>query len=176
MEDLQFPIGKCPKHEQIDEQDLAKWMNTIKTFPHEVEHLVNSLEAEAYLYRYRPGGWTISQVVHHCADSHMNSYMRFKLALTEENPSIKPYEEAEWAKMKDANEIDLSASLSLLKGLHHRWYVFLNNMSTLDWEKCFYHPESEDLVRLDKNLGIYDWHCRHHLAHIKLAINSKSTF
>lgn len=114
---------------------------------------------------YRPGGWTVRQVVHHLPDSHINSYVRFKLALTEDTPTIKPYDEALWAKLPDAVATPIETSLRLMEGLHGRWVGLLESMSDTDFSRAFRHPEI-GMVRLDQNLALYAWHGKHHVAHI----------
>lgn len=119
--------------------------------------------------QYRPGGWTIRQVVNHCADSHMNSLIRFKLALTEEIPMIKPYFENLWAELSDSRQISIDSSLKILEGLHVRWVNLLRSLKENDLDKEFFHPESKEKISLKHNIGIYAWHCEHHLADIKNA-------
>jgi uncharacterized damage-inducible protein DinB len=114
---------------------------------------------------YRPGGWTVRQVVHHVPDSHLNSYVRFKLALTEDAPTIKPYDEALWAQLPDAAATPIETSLALLEALHHRWVRMLESTSETDFLRAFRHPEI-GMIRLDQNLAMYAWHGKHHVAHI----------
>jgi hypothetical protein len=114
---------------------------------------------------YREGGWTVRQVIHHVPDSHMNAYIRFKLALTEHEPTIKPYEEAAWAELSDTRDTPIEVSLALLENLHARWVILLRSMSEADFAKQFRHP-ALGVVPLEKNVALYAWHCRHHLAHI----------
>ena len=114
---------------------------------------------------YRPGGWTVRQVVHHYADSHANSYVRFRLALTEDAPVIKPYDEQRWAELPDAKSAPISVSLTLLSALHQRWVLLLRSLDDQTFARTFIHPELGEM-RLDKTLGLYAWHCHHHVAHI----------
>ena len=114
---------------------------------------------------YRPDGWTVRQVVHHVPDSHMNAYVRFKLALTEENPVVKPYAEARWAELVDAQTASIETSLVLLESLHHRWVMLLRSLRDGDWARTFQHPELGPMT-LEKNLALYAWHGKHHVAHI----------
>ena len=116
---------------------------------------------------YRPEVWTIRQVVHHCADSHMNSFIRFKQTLTEDVPTIKPYEENIWAELEDSKNLDVNISVNLLFALHQRWVVLLNSFVESDWDKKFCHPETNQFIDLKTNLAIYAWHCSHHLAHVQ---------
>ena len=121
-------------------------------------------------HRYRPNGWTIAQVIHHLADSHMHSYLRFKHAILEDTPSIKNYEEAKWANLPDASTIEIDYSLNLIKALHFRWVFFLKELKFKDYKKSYFHRERNKYYPLDTTLLIYAWHCDHHLAHIKNAI------
>jgi len=122
---------------------------------------------------YRPGGWTVRQVVHHCADSHMNSFIRFKLALTEENPTIKPYHEDKWAEMADAKNLPIEPSLKILEGLHDRWAILIKSLSDQDLQKTFYHPANQKTITLATTIALYAWHSRHHLEHVKLVNEGK---
>ncbi len=130
---------------------------------------MNLLNEQELNKPYRPGGWTLRQLIHHLADSHANSLTRFKLALTENNPTIKPYEEAEWAKQADYN-MPVAPALKMLEGIHERWAYLLKNMSDSDFERTFYHPESKISISLKKALALYNWHCLHHLAHLQNAL------
>lgn len=116
--------------------------------------------------RYRPGGWTARQVIHHVADSHMNAYIRFRLALTEEQPTIKPYDEKRWAELPDARSADVAVSLALLDSLHHRWVLLLRTLKMEDFRRTYNHPEY-GIRRLDWNVLLYGWHGRHHVAHVR---------
>jgi len=115
---------------------------------------------------YREGGWTLRQVVHHCADSHMNAFCRFKLAMTEEKPVIKPYEEARWAALADSKNLPVDASLAILKGLHERWTVLMKSLREAERHRTFIHPEHGREISLQETIGLYAWHGEHHLAHI----------
>ena len=138
--------------------------------------LQGDLSTEALQWTYRPKGWTIKQVVHHCSDSHMNSIIRFKLALTEDSPTIRPYYEDRWANLIDGNDDNLEDTLVLLKGLHAKLGKLLRHISDVDMSREFIHPEHGKRFRLDETIGIYAWHCMHHLAHIKQAIAHKGQF
>lgn len=118
---------------------------------------------------YRPSGWTIRQVVHHCADSHMNAFIRFKLALTEDSPTVKPYREEFWAELPDILNLPIEPSLQILEGLHQRWATLLRSFGSREWMAGYIHPEHGKHVGLDEATGEYAWHCRHHLAHIRVA-------
>ncbi|WP_034923369.1 YfiT family bacillithiol transferase [Gillisia sp. CAL575] len=172
LEKLKFPIGKFIKPETISESSIKDYITDIEQFPNRLNKLVPYLSASELNYRYRPEGWTIKQVVHHCADSHMNSFIRFKLCLTEELPSIKPYNESKWAELPDAAEADISTSLKLIEGLHARWTVLLKSLNASDLNKKYIHPDKEQPLNLADSIAIYSWHCNHHLAHIKQALEN----
>lgn len=176
LESLKYPIGKLKVPKDPSEDERNRMIETIESFPEKISGLTENLSSEELGWTYRPGGWNIRQVVHHCADSHMNSFVRFKLALTEEVPTIKGYFEGRWAEMPDTTEAPISTSLSLIDGLHARWTVLLKSMSEEDFKKKLYHPEHEKELSLTFMLGLYDWHCRHHLAHIKQALAHKGEF
>lgn len=174
--DLRYPIGNYSKPDNYTQDDFKLWIKTIERFPSKVKDEVSKLSNEELGWRYRPDGWSIRQVVHHCADSHMNSFIRFKLALTEDCPTIKPYNEAEWAKLPDTVAVSIEESLSILRGLHARWSCLLKNMSLSDQERHFFHPEWKDPFEIGKFASLYHWHCNHHLAHIKQAKKAKGKF
>ena len=173
---LRFPVGEFQKPSSIDAATVERWIAEIAAFPQQVAELTSTLSTEQKNWRYRPGGWTIKQVVHHCADSHMNSIIRFKLALTEDTPAIRPYFEDRWAELPDDLSDDLSDVLMLLTGLHRKWVVLLNSLTPEQLKRDFMHPEHGARTELDENIGIYAWHCRHHLAHIRQALEHKGAF
>lgn len=173
---LKFPIGEFEKPESINKIQISEWITDIESFPDKVSQLTNNLTIEQLNWQYRPEGWNIKQVVHHCADSHMNSLIRFKLALTEDTPTIRPYFEAKWANLVDATDDNLEDTQSLLKGLHAKLGKLLRNLSTADLAKEFVHPEHGKHFRLDETIGVYAWHCNHHLAHIQQAIDFEGNF
>lgn len=164
-----YPIGVFKFDGEITNNVIKSWINEIEDLPELLRNAVRDLDNEQLDTPYRSGGWTVSQVVHHLADSHMNAYVRFKLALTEENPVIKPYDEGKWAELPDY-KLPIDISLSLLEALHKRWVKLLHSLSPADMEKTFIHPESGE-VSVGKNIGIYAWHGRHHLAHITSLCN-----
>ncbi len=168
--DLRFPIGEFIAPKKYTKWLLQEWVSEITEFPDNLEAVVHKLTPEELLKTYRPNGWNIQQLVHHCADSHMNSIIRFKLTLTEDNPTIKPYEEGLWAELADGNTSSLENSLAIIKGVHGRWSLLLNRLSDEDLKRPFVHPESGNRVTIQENIGIYAWHCRHHLRHIQLAL------
>ncbi len=166
MHHLKYPIGTFTKPEILDEYVIASSIETIELFPRKLELEVAHLTNEQLDTPYRPEGWTVRQVVHHCADSHMNSFIRFKLALTEDTPTIKPYYEDRWAELEDSKGMDIQHSLRLLGGLHARWVVLLKSLTPVALKRVFVHPESGKHVALEENIALYAWHCEHHLAHI----------
>ncbi|MHA7966790.1 YfiT family bacillithiol transferase [Paenibacillus sp. CAU 1782] len=161
-----YPIGKFSVSGEITLQQRGQWINEIKELSAKLKEAVHGLSNEQLDLHYRDGGWTVRQVVHHLADSHMNSFIRFKLALTEENPTIKPYYEERWAELMDSSRAEVELSLSLLDLLHKRWAILLEAMSESDYKRHFVHPESGAVIKLDYNLGLYAWHGNHHVAHI----------
>ena len=166
---LKYPIGEFEKPAVITDEIISGWIDTIERFPQKITDEIENLNSDELKFTYRPKGWTIQQIVHHCADSHMNSFIRFKLALTEENPTIKPYFEDRWAEHPDYLDCSVILSLIIINGLHARWVILLKNLSSQDLNKTFYHPETKQKISLRENIGIYAWHCNHHLEHIKLA-------
>lgn len=166
LELLRYPIGRFQKPESLSAIEIEKCINTIGNFPVHVIAETAHLGNEQLDAHYRPGGWTIRQVVHHCADSHMNALVRFKLTLTEDSPTIKPYFEDRWAELADTKTMPILASLEIIKGVHHRWVILLKSMKSEDYSRTYIHPEYGTTYRLDQALANYDWHCKHHLAHI----------
>jgi DinB superfamily len=175
LDNLKFPVGKYSQAEGITEHTLQQWITELSDFPVSMENLILRLSIEELEWPYRPGGWNIRQVVHHCADSHMNSLIRFKLALTEENPVIKPYEEQLWAELPDY-QVPVSGSLNILKGVHSHWVVLLKNLTEAQFNRTFIHPASNRIFTLKEALGLYAWHSKHHLAHIKQALKYQGKF
>lgn len=173
---LKFPIGEFKKPESIENHQISEWILDIEHFPERITRLTEHLSIDQLNWKYRPEGWTIKQVIHHCADSHMNSMIRFKLALTENTPTIRPYLEAKWANLIDGNDDNIQDTLTLLKGLHAKLGKLLRDLGPEDLRKEFVHPEHGRHFRLDETVGVYAWHCNHHLAHIKQAIDNKGTF
>lgn len=170
MEHLQFPVGRFKRPNQFTPELKNKYITTVKNFYNNVAELVQNLDQNKLKSTYRPGGWNVTQLIHHVADSHFNAFSRFKLALTEDSPTIKPYNEAAWASQIDY-ETAIEPSLQILNGVHARWSTLLEGMTLTDFEKEYIHPEYNKKFKLKDVLSLYDWHCRHHLAHIKLAIS-----
>jgi DinB superfamily len=165
LEDLRFPIGPFLKPGSVSAAQLDAWIGEIARLPADLRAVVEPLDDMRLDTPYRPGGWTVRQVVHHLADSHVNSYIRFKWALTEDCPTIKTYFEERWAELPDSSAVPIAVSLALLDALHERWTGLLRALAPDDLHREFLHPDSGP-VRLDVNVGIYAWHGRHHLAHI----------
>ncbi|MFT4032639.1 MAG: putative metal-dependent hydrolase [Siphonobacter sp.] len=166
MEELRYPIGFFVYDGLYTPEQRKSLINTLYTIPQDYRKAVEGLSEDQLKIPYREGGWTIRQVVHHVADSHMNGYIRTKLALTEANPIIKPYEEARWAELGDTFVTPIEISLNLLEMLHIRWANLFASMQDADFTKMFVHPEAQKTYTLDMQLGNYVWHSRHHLAHI----------
>ena len=168
-EALRFPIGKFTKPEDITADHIKEWVEDIALFPSRLIRLTAKLSESDIEKTYREGSWTIRQVVHHCADSHMNSLVRFKWTLTEDTPEIKAYYEDRWAVLADS-KMPLSISLTFLEALHQKWVYLLKSLDANDLKKSFIHPEHGKQFTLAENIGVYAWHCNHHLAHIRLAL------
>src|ERR1700741_707703 len=165
MTDLRYPIGKFHFDGPPSEKQKDTLINDIAQAPANLRSSIKSLSQQQLDTPYRPDGWTVRQVVHHVPDSHLNAYIRFKLALTEEEPTIKHSAEDRWARFADTSATPVEVSLSLLDSLHDRWVRLLRSLQPEDWKRTFRHPEL-GLVSLEKNLAIYAWHGRHHVAHI----------
>lgn len=170
MEHLKYPIGKF--NYNPSEVNIQLWIDTIRSFPSKITALVEEMNDEQLATAYRPQGWTATQVVHHVADSHSHALLRFKTALTEEHPTIKPYLEGEYAKLVDY-ALPLESALSILKGVHIKWAYLLENMQEADYQKGYFHPESGKFFTLQHALGLYAWHCRHHYAHLEICAGKK---
>lgn len=174
IETLKYPIGQPSIPENISEKDIFNWIAILEEFPKSLEELVKNLSEEQLNTTYRPNGWTIKQVIHHCYDSHHNSYNRFKWALTENTPTIKPYYEERWAALKDSKEAPISLSINSLRTLHAKWVYLLNTLNFKELEKSFYHPTDKKEISLKESIAIYAWHCNHHFAHIKELLKRKN--
>lgn len=173
---LKYPNGPFERPKNIDEDLIQQFTATIESFPPKVRKETKGLSEEQLAWQYRPEGWNIRQVVNHCSDSHMNAVMRFKLALTEDNPTIKPYQEDLWAGLSDTREAPIEYALNLLDGLHARWAILLKSMKPEDFQKTFFHPEHQKTFDLGAHLALYAWHCEHHLEHIRQAKRFKGSF
>lgn len=165
LEQLRFPIGHFSHFGGMDMDTVNGWIHQISLLPDELSLAINGLNEDHLNTPYRPDGWTVKQVVHHIADSHMNSVIRFKWALTEDKPTIKAYYEDRWALLDDYNDIDVHDSVDFLRLLHKRWVVLLYTLTENELQREFIHPESGP-TSLYKNIGFYAWHGRHHVAQI----------
>jgi uncharacterized damage-inducible protein DinB len=164
-EDLQYPIGRFRYDGPASAQVRHERIQHIAALPHALAAAIDPLSASQLDTEYRPGGWTVRQVVHHLADSHLNAYARFRLALTESEPTIKTYDQERWAELADARTAEPQASLWLLEGLHKRWTLLLESLAAPDFERRLVHPE-HGTITLDYLLALYAWHGRHHVAHV----------
>jgi len=163
--DLRYPVGRFSFPEAVGIEDRLTFLGQIAETPQKLRAAIGGLSDEQLETPYRPGGWTVRQVVHHFADSHLNSYTRFRLALTEDEPTIKPYHEDRWAELPDARTAPVEVSLRLLECLHARWVALLRSLTEAEWKRTFRHPEL-GLISLEQNAALYAWHGRHHVAHI----------
>ena len=165
MSDPRYPIGKFKFEGPLTDSQRGEFLDNIEQTPARLRASVQGLSPQQLDTPYREGGWTVRQLVHHVPDSHLNSYIRFKLALTEEEPTIKPYMEDRWAELEEARTAPIDVSLNLLDNLHRRWMLMLRSLKADDWKRTFRHPELGP-ISLEKNLALYSWHGRHHVAHI----------
>ncbi len=165
MADLRYPVGKFETDGKLSDAQRRDLIEGIAQTPAKLRAAIRGLSPEQLDTPYRPGGWTVRQVVHHVPDSHLNAYVRLKLALTEDVPTIKPYEQDRWAELEDARVTPVDVSLSLLDALHQRWVSLLRALDSADFARAFRHPEL-GVVTLDHQLALYEWHGRHHIAHI----------
>ena len=163
--DPRYPIGKY-EPQPYSEQQKKEWLADIQFLPDEVERAILNLDAAQLQTPYRDGGWTVQQLVHHIADSHMNAFIRFRLGLTEDNPTIKPYDETEWAKLADVDTVPTNVSTTILHGLHQRMLATIKDLTPEQWERKITHPEHDREMTLWFLLGLYAWHGKHHTAHI----------
>ena len=175
LEQLRYPVGRYQSPEQITPALIEQWIQDIEQLPQQLSELLTDWTSEQLATPYREGGWSVKKLIHHIADSHLNSYARFKWALTEDQPTIKAYDEQAWAELPDCEITDVQISLQLLQALHHRWVHLLRSLSQADLEKSFVHPETGKSIVLDENIAHYAWHSRHHLAHI-IALKTRNNW
>lgn len=168
MKNNRFPIGEFHYEGEITLEQVRIWINEIEVLPEKIIDLVQDIDENTLNNTYRAGGWTIRQIIHHIVDSHMNSYVRFKWAITEDNPTIKTYDQESWAELIDY-QMEIEDSLLILKHLHIRWTFLLKNLTEEQLQRTFNHPDS-GIITLKENIGIYAWHGNHHLEHIKIAL------
>jgi hypothetical protein len=166
LEELAYPIGRFVAPEGYDRVTLNQWISRIEAAPHWYDYCIENLDKEQFDTPYRPGGWTINQVIHHVADSHMNAYIRFKLALTEDEPVIMPYPEKRWALLPDVEAVPANISITLIHALHRRWAALLHALTEEQWERCYVHPEHDRKIPLWEAAAMYAWHGKHHFEHI----------
>ena len=164
-DDLRYPVGPCEWPAEVSAEEKRQHLRDIAELPAKLRSAVAGLAPQHLDIPYREGGWTIRQIVHHIPDSHLNSYVRFKLALTENQPTIKPYDESRWAELPEARTAPIEVSLDMVDALHRRWSLMLENMTDADFERSILHPEIGAL-KLKSMVAGYGWHCRHHVAQI----------
>lgn len=167
MEQLMYPVGRYVTSSEFTPDLLTEWTNVLRALPSWMDACIENLDEQQLKVSYREGGWTIQQVVHHVADSHMNAYIRLKLALTEDNPTIKPYDQDAWAEMIDTKSLPVNLSVTLLHALHRRMVAIIENMQPADFMRTYYHPEYKRSFPLWEMVATYAWHSRHHTEHIK---------
>lgn len=165
LEQLRYPIGKMPNPQTFTQEEVQTWISDIEKLPKQLRDAVQNLTPKQLDTPYRPEGWTVRQVVHHVADSHINAICRLKLALTEENPTVRPYEEQLWAELPDY-KMDIEVSLVLIENLHARFVSILRGLSWADFSRTFYHPGLGQAVKIGALANMYSWHGQHHTAHI----------
>jgi hypothetical protein len=169
LESLQYPIGKFKWVENPTPIEIKAAIGEIEAFPKALSSLCTSFTESDLEKTYRQEGWTVAQVLHHIADSHMHCYLRLKHAVLEETPTIKSYNESDWANTTDGNSLSIVHSVSLIKALHQRWCLFLSSLNPIDLEKCYFHPERKKHYSVGATIMLYAWHGKHHLAHLKIA-------
>jgi hypothetical protein len=170
MISLNNPIGKFNYKENYTEEELKNWILDLKNFPEDLDLFIKSLTENELNSKTRLGVWTVTQVVNHLADSHMNAFIRVKLALTEDLPIIKPYDETKFSITKDSIS-SCNDSIHILKGLHSRWASLFHSLTDDEWDRKYYHPELKKEVKINEVLQSYVWHGKHHLAHIQTVKN-----
>ncbi len=173
LEELKYPIGLFHVPDTISREQIDQWITDLENLPAIVRNLVESLNDEQLAEPYRPGGWTIRQLIHHIADSHHNSYIRFKWALTEETPVIKVYDQEKWARLHDSLQAPIAMSLDHLQAIHFKLVYLLRGLSQEDLKRGFIHPETNSFTSLEENIGRYSWHGRHHTQHIVNILEKK---
>ncbi len=166
LEEMMYPIGRFVPAKSYSPDNLASWIGGIRSAPLLFDYCIENLDEAQLNTPYRPGGWTINQVVHHVADSHMNAYVRLKLALTEDNPTISPYDENLWAELPDVQQVPLNVSVTLLHALHRRWVTLLEHLREEDWTRTYYHPVNKEQMSVWQMTNQYNWHGSHHAEQI----------
>jgi hypothetical protein len=166
LESLKFPIGTFQKPKQFSPEIMNGYIADIEALPKKIRAVTKRMNPEMLDTLYRPGGWTVRQLVHHIGHSHMNAFFRLKLALTEKNPVIKPYNQDKWVLLPDTINADIEPSLKLVEAIHANWVILLKSLTKKDFSKNYIHPDGNTPYRLDESTGLYAWHGNHHLAHI----------
>lgn len=169
LEKLKYPVGRVNFIADYTDADVQNWIETIRNFPEQLKKEIEGLDEEQLAWIYRPEGWNIRQVVHHCADSHINAFNRIKRTLTEDTPEVMPYQEALYAELPDVLEMPLQPSLSILEGIHARWTKLFEQSDQGILDKAYFHMGMQKPFSMSKALNLYSWHCKHHLGHIKQA-------
>ena len=172
--DPRFPIGPFVMPNGPSDRERARFIDDLARTPQALREAVTGLDEHKLETPYRDAGWTVRQVVHHVADSHVNAYCRFKFTLTESNPTIKPYLEAAWAELPDSKTVPVEVSLQIVSAIHTRWLAILAAMIPSQWQRTYIHPERGQTMTLDQALALYSWHSRHHVAHITTLRRQKS--
>ena len=166
MKNLQYPIGEYVYPETVNESQITHWIDSLESFPEQLVAVTATLSEAQLNVTYRPGGWTVRQVIHHLADSHINAYTRVKLTLTEDNPIVRPYNEEVWAELPEAKNGDIEMSIAILKAIHYRLVITLRALTSKDFDRKYIHPAANKQLTLSYLVGNYAWHGQHHLAHI----------
>jgi len=167
IEKLKYPIGKYDPPKMITEAQIEEWIEQLTTLPQELTAIFSALNEEQLEGQYRQDGWTVRQLIHHLADSHINAYTRVRLTLTEQRPTVRPYDEVAWAELADAKSGNIQLSLAILKAIHERLVALLKKLTFGDFERTYYHPAANEEFTLGYLIGNYAWHGKHHLAHIQ---------
>ena len=173
MTDSAYPIGRFELPETLTPAQRNERINTIEELPATLLNILRNTKPEDLSNKYRDGSWMVREIIHHLADSHMQGFARFKLALTEDNPIIKPYEQDGWALLPDVGRVEIEPSLNIIKGVHHRWTVLMRTMKSKQWKRTFHHPDWNHNFTLEQSLAQYAWHSQHHLAHIRTALEKE---
>lgn len=166
IDEIRFPIGEFHYSDPVSDAELYEYINDMEKFTAILSKEIAGLTKEQLNTPYRDGGWTIQQLVHHIADSHMNGYIRAKLVVTEDTPAIKPYDQDRWSELEEVKISNINESIKILDALHKRWVTFLRTLTPEDFEKEYFHPEHGISISLRSSTASYGWHCRHHVAHI----------
>lgn len=167
LEQLKYPIGRYTKPEAFTTELKEQWLSALRALPSWMDACIENLDEQQLRVPYREGGWNSQQVVHHLADSHINAYVRLKLMLTEDTPTVKPYIETEWAKLPDVEAVPVNVSVTMLHAIHRRMVAMLELIAPEDWERTYFHPEHNRNFPLWEVVALYAWHSRHHMEHIR---------